>query len=60
MDSRTKIVDEAWELSWFMRGGIQYEDVFETTFHERQRAYAFIEKRLKDEAAKPPNVPRIY
>lgn len=60
MDSRTKIVDEAVELSYFMRGAIQYEDMFDTTYHERQRMGNFIEKRLKDEGAKPPQMNRVY
>lgn len=60
MDARTKLVDEAWELAWFMRGSIQYDDVFNTTYQERQRAYVFIEKRLKDEMAKPPTMTKVY
>ncbi len=60
MDSRTKIVDEAVELVYFMRGAIQYFDMMETTFHERQRISNFIEKRLKDEGSKPPTVARVY
>lgn len=60
MDSRTKIVDEAVELIYFMRGAVQYSDMFETTYHERQRISNFIEKRLKDEGAKPPSISRVY
>jgi len=60
MDSRTKIVDEAVELVYFMRGSIQYHDIYETTYHERQRVSAFIEKRLKDEASKPPSMAKVY
>ncbi len=60
MDSRTKIVDEAVELTYFMRGAVQYHDMYETTYHERQRMTKFIEKRLKDEAAKPPTSNRVY
>lgn len=60
MDSRTKIVDEAVELVYFMRGAVQYPDMFETTYHERQRISTFIEKRLKDEGAKPPSMSRVY
>lgn len=60
MDSRTKIVDEAIELTYFMRGSIQYFDMLETTYPERQRISNFIEKRLKDEGAKPPTVARVY
>lgn len=60
MVGRTKIVDEAVELTYFMRGAIQYHDMFETTYHERQRMNAFIEKHLKNEAAKPANMARNY
>lgn len=60
MDSRTKIVDEAIELSWWMRGSLQYHDMYETTYHERQRISVFIEKRLKEEGAKPPTMSRVY
>ncbi len=60
MDSRTRIVDEAVELTYWMRGGIQYPDMFETTYHERQRIGKFIEKRLKEEGAKPPTMSRVY
>lgn len=60
MASRTRIVDEAIELIYFMRGAISYEEMWETTYHERQRISSFIEKRLKDEAAKPITMPRVY
>ncbi len=60
MVGRTKIVDEAIELTYFMRGAIQYETMFETTYHERQRMGVFIDKRLKDEGAKPPQMNRVY
>ena len=58
--SRTKIVDEAIELVYFMRGSMQYFDMLETTYHERQRISNFIEKRLKDEGAKPPGMNKVY
>lgn len=60
MASRTRIVDEAVELIYFMRGSINYNEMWETTYHERQRISNFIEKRLKDESAKPVNMARVY
>lgn len=60
MDSRTAIVDEAIQLTWFMRGSVQLESMYETTYAERQRMNVFIEKRLKDEGAKPPTMNKVY
>ena len=60
MDARTKIVDEALELTYFMRGAVQYFDMLEFTYAERQRVANFIERRLKDESAKPATVNRVY
>ena len=60
MDARTKIVDEAIELSYFMRGAIQYNEMLDTTYAERQRISTFIEKRLKDEGSKPHGISRVY
>lgn len=60
MDARTKIVDEAIELTYFMRGAVQYFDMLEMTYAERQRFSSFIEKRLKDEGAKPHGISRVY
>lgn len=60
MAGRTKLVDEIVQLVYFMRGAIQYHDMYETTYHERQRIGKFIEERLKDEGAKPPQFNRVY
>ncbi len=60
MASRTRLVDEIIQLTYFMRGAIQYHDMYETTYHERQRISKFIEERLKDEGAKPPSANRVY
>jgi len=60
MAGRTRLVDEIVNLVYFMRGAIQYHDMYETTYHERQRIAKFIEERLKDEGAKPPTVARVY
>lgn len=53
-------MDEAIDLVYFMRGSIQYFDMYETTYHERQRMAMFIDKRLKDEGEKPPTMGRVY
>jgi hypothetical protein len=60
MDARTRLTDEVIELVYWMRGAIQYHDMWDTTYHERQRISSFIEKRLKDEGAKPPLMARVY
>lgn len=60
MDARTSIVDEAVEITYFMRGAIQYLDIYETTYAERQRMNVFIENRLKTEGAKPPGMNKVY
>jgi hypothetical protein len=60
MDARTALTDEAIELVYFMRGAVQYFDMWETTYYERQRFSKFIEQRLKDEGAKPASVARVY
>lgn len=60
MASRTKMVDEIISLTYFMRGAMQYHDMYETTYHERQRIGKFIEERLKEEGAKPASINRVY
>lgn len=60
MGQRTRLVDEALELVYFMRGSVQYFDIYEMTYHERQRCANFIERRLKDEGSKPIQINRVY
>jgi len=43
------------ELTYFMRGAIQYDDMFDMCFLERQKVSEFIEKRLEVEKKKPPS-----
>jgi len=39
-------------LSYFMRGGIQYEDVLDRTYQERKVIYDFIQERINSEMEK--------
>lgn len=52
----TQIVDSIIELTYFMRGAIQYDTMFEMTFFERQRVESFIKKRLDQEKKNPSPV----
>jgi len=49
---REGIIDRLVEISYFMRGAVQYDSMFVTTAIERQRMVEFIEKRLEVEAKK--------
>lgn len=50
------LITEAIELTYFMRGSLQYEQALERNFAERQLFKKFISKRLEIEAKKPfPN-----
>jgi len=44
------LVDEVIELSYFMRGAIDYESMLRRTFHERRRIGSFIKKRMESES----------
>lgn len=57
---RTDLFDEMTELLYFMRGAIQYDDVWDMTPFERNRMHGFLEKRMAQEKEKPPGVARIY
>lgn len=50
--SADNLFDEIIALTYFMRGAIQYEDMFNCTFYERRRIEQFIENRLKIEGKK--------
>lgn len=41
------------QLTYFMRGSIQYEEMMNRTYAERQMIGEFVEERLKVEAKKP-------
>lgn len=41
------------QLVYYMRGGIQYNDIFWITYSERQMMQTFIDKRLEMESTKP-------
>jgi len=47
------LIDDAIQISYFMRGAISYEGVLERTPGERQRIGKFIEKRLDAESKSP-------
>jgi len=51
-DEASQIVESCISLTYFMRGGIQYEDMLQRTPAERQRIHDFIEKRLEVEVKK--------
>ena len=53
------IIDACIEISFYMRGGVQYEDAFNLTPAERSRMVGFISKRIDNELKKPFKVP-IY
>jgi hypothetical protein len=44
------LIDNAIELSWFMRGAVPYEEMLRRTPGERQRMGKFISKRLEKES----------
>jgi len=48
----SSLIDEAIQLSYFMRGAISYEDMLRRTPGERQRISSFIERRLDGESKK--------
>lgn len=48
----TKLIDSFVELSFYMRGSVQYEDFFDITPAERSRMFDFISKRLEPEMKK--------
>lgn len=46
------LIQNAIHISYFMRGGIQYEDVLERTFFERSEMIEYINDRIKYESQK--------
>lgn len=46
------LIDEAIELSYYMRGALGYEEILCRTPGERQRITKFIERRLENESKK--------
>lgn len=38
---------EALKMSWYMRGGLSYEDALQTSFHERQMIAEIIKDNLE-------------
>lgn len=46
------LINEAIRLSYFMRGAIQYEEIFYRTYAERRLMEDFIESRLETESKK--------
>jgi hypothetical protein len=46
---RENIVDRLIEITYFMRGSVQYEHLLDRSAFERQRMTKFIEKRLEQE-----------
>ena len=47
-----RLVDTLIELTYFLRGGLQYRDALQLTFIERQQMLEFLERRLEVEAKK--------
>lgn len=48
-----KTIKAVIQLVYFMRGAIQYRDMMDMTFIERQQVNDFIETRLESEAKRP-------
>lgn len=45
-------MDHAINIAYYMRGSIQFEEIFERTYYERMKLIKFINKRLEDEGEK--------
>jgi hypothetical protein len=58
------LIKSAIHISYFMRGGIQYDDVLERTYYERSEMIDYINERLKHEMEKSKEtkgkLPPIY
>jgi hypothetical protein len=46
------LIKSAIHIAYFMRGGVQYEDVLERSYFERNEMIDYINERLKSEAEK--------
>lgn len=49
---RTRIISSIIQLVYFMRGSVQYRDMLDLTFFERNSISEFIESRLEIELKK--------
>jgi uncharacterized membrane protein YbaN (DUF454 family) len=50
--SADALVKEVISLVYFMRGSIQYDDMFMKTYYERKQIEEFLESRLEIESKK--------
>lgn len=46
------LLDHAITLSYYMRGAVQYEDIFDLVYLERLRMMNFVNKRIETEMEK--------
>lgn len=49
---RRRLLEDVIQLVYFMRGAIQYTNMLDMTYVERQAVGDFISKRLEEEAKK--------
>lgn len=49
---RKKLIKGVIQLVYFMRGAIQYQEMMQMSYIEREMVGDFIEKRLEDESKK--------
>lgn len=49
---RTRVISSIVQLVYFMRGSVQYRDMLDMTFFERNSVSEFIESRLEVELKK--------
>jgi hypothetical protein len=54
------IVDEIIDISYFMRGSVDYFQMYELTRPELQRMARFLERRFEEESKKPAMANRVY
>lgn len=58
------LIQNANHIAYFMRGAVQYKDVLDETFFERNEQIEFINERLKNESKKAKDskghLPPIY
>ena len=43
-----------------MRGAVNYFDIYEMTYIERDKINQFLRRRFKQESKKPPQINRVY
>lgn len=46
------LMDHAINIAYYMRGAIQFEEIFERTYYERMKIVQFIKKHLDAESEK--------